>query len=394
MAEQKIKQRPNRLVSRIIRSTNVRSKKDIQQWRTALMQAENVDEPKRILLYNLYNEMLLDAHLSAEIERRLNALMGSDFSLYDKDGEAQVDATKLIQRNWFKNLVKYAWQSILWGHSLMEIETLTEEGKINSLRLINRLHVIPEKGIVTLKQGDSKGINYREDKKYASWLFEVGSHYDLGLLNKCVPHVLFKRFSQSAYSEYCEVLGIPPRVLKTDAYDEEHLNRSEDMVAGMGVSNYAVIGKNEEIEFVATPSSDGSVFTNLFKISSAEISKLIGGAVIGEDTQNGSRSKEQVSLELTRSTQEADKLFIEEFVNEQVLPRLLTLGYPVGDLVFRYTKDKNLDSLWEITSGLLQFKEVDNDFITQTFGIPVSDKKYPQDGGFNAHKKEEDNFFG
>lgn len=389
-----LKERPNKLITKIIRSTNARSKKDIQQWRVALQAAENADNPKRTLLYNLYNEILLDAHLTAEINRRLNAILATKFELYDENGTAQPEASKLLRKKWFRQLIQYAWESILWGHSLIEIEDLNEDGTINSVRLINRLHVLPESGIVTEKQGDEKGIDFRQSPQYAPWLFEMGSSYDLGLLNKCVPHVIFKRFAQSAYSEYCEVLGIPPRVLKTAAYDTESLNKSEDMVAGMGSSHYAVIGKDDDIVFVQTPSSDGSIFTNLFKVSSSELSKLIGGAVIGEDSQNGSRSKEEVGLKLVQSSQNSDKAMLQDFITEKVLPRLVELGYPVDGLNFEFLEEKDTMEELEIALKIAsQFEIADEgiEYINQTFGVPVTKQKEPQGfGGFGDAKNKMD----
>lgn len=373
-----VKQRPDKLIAKIVRATNARSKKDIQQWRTALQQAENAENPKRILLYNLYNEILLDAHLSAEIERRANALLGVGFELYDQNGNAQPEASAMIRKQWFRNFIRLAWEKVLWGHSLIEIDSLTADGLINSVRLVNRWHVIPERGIVTLKQGDEKGIDFRNDKKYAPWLFEVGEQDDLGLLNKCVPHIIFKRFAQSAYSEYCEVLGIPPRVLKTDSYDREHLNQSENMLANMGTNSYAVIGKNEEIVFVSPSASNGEIFTGLFSISSNEISKLIGGAVIGEASKDGSRAKEQVGLELNKMTTNSDKEMISSIINEEILPRLTEMGYPFGDLTFEFDVEKDLKEELNNALRIANQFELDQegiDYINKTFGVQVTKQK-------------------
>lgn len=397
--DRQFKERPNRLLSKIIASTNSRSKKDIQQWRSSLTQAENVDNPKRLLLYNIYNEILLDAHLTAEIKRRLNALLGSRFELKDEEGTSQPEATKLLQKKWFRKMTEYVWDHILWGHSLIEIESLTQDGLIGDVRLVNRWHVIPESGIVTLKQGDEKGIDFRNDKKYSPWLFEVGKRDDLGLLNKCIPHVIFKRFAQSAFSEYCEVLGVPPRVLQTDAYDTEHLDRSEDMMANMATNSYAVIGKDETIQFVDTHGGNGEIFTNLFKISGNELSKLIGGAVVGEDSKSGSRAKEQVAMDLTASTQIADKSMVEEYINENILPRLTEMGYPFQGLSFEFTREKNIKEQLDIALQISEQFEMDQqgiDYINKTFGVPIKQQKQATSFGAQANKDSKNNtdFFG
>ena len=225
MATPKLKERPNKLLSTVLKSNNARAKKDFNQWRTALQQAENVDNPKRILLYNLYAEIMLDSDLSADIEKRILEVTGSDANVLDATDKIDIEATNLIQKSWFSDLIRYGMESIFWGHSLTEIDRLNEKGEIVKIDLIPRRHVLPEKGIFTAKQGDEKGVLYREDLKMLAFLFEFGKNDNLGLLNKCAPHVLYMRFAQAAWSEFCEIFGMPVRYAKTNTKDKESLNR-------------------------------------------------------------------------------------------------------------------------------------------------------------------------
>jgi len=144
--------RPDRVVNKIIKSNNSRARKDISQWRTALQQAENVENPKRILLYNLYDEVLLDAHLTAEIDKRIQAVAGSEFELFDENGKPNTEASNLLRRKWFVQLLVHAMWSKFWGHSLVEVTQIDNDGKIVGTELLPRRHVIPEREIFTLKQ--------------------------------------------------------------------------------------------------------------------------------------------------------------------------------------------------------------------------------------------------
>ena len=365
--------RPNKLVDKIIASNTARARKDISSWRNALQQAENVYDPRRILLYNLYEELVLDAHLSSEIQKRILAVRGTSFSIYGlNDGTANTEKTHLLKKPWFYEFIDMAIESIFWGHSLIQIGEL-KQGEITEVKLINRKHVVPEKGRFVFHQIDTKGVQYREDVKYSPWLLEVGKSTDLGILNKTAPHVLYKRFSMSAWSEFCELFGMPIRVGKTNVKDLDSLNRMENMMVTMGPGNYLVCDNEEKIEFIETAKSNGEVYNNLIGITNAEISKLISGAVIGEASKGGSRSKEEVGERMGDRITLADKQFLEGYINDTLLPKLIALGYPLEGCGFRFEKSKDIDSLWKITQGLLQHKEVDNDFITKTFGIPVSD---------------------
>ncbi len=367
--------RPNKLVDKLVASNTARAKKDIQQWRSALQQAEGVENPKRTLLYRLYQELVLDAHLSAEMQKRTLAVTGSAFSIYlQKDGTAATEKTELLHRPWFFDFLTLAMESVFWGHSLVQIGDV-KEGEITEVTLIDRKHVIPEKGLFIAQESDENGIAYREDRKYSPWLFEIGSDRgNLGLLNKTAPHVLFKRFAQSAWSEFCEIFGMPIRVAKTNTKDQDSLDRMENMMVNTGAAKFAIIDEAEKLEFIEIAKSNGEVYDALINRSNSELSKLINGAVMGEDSKNGSRSKEEVSERTADGITRSDKLAIAGYINYTMIPKLIEHGYPLQGVGFRFEKNKDIQGLWEITKGLLEHKDVANDFITNTFGIPVTDK--------------------
>ena len=104
-----------------------------------------------------------------------------------------------------------------FGHSVVELST-DNEGRLAET-LIPRTHVVPEKGYILIQESDTKGIAYRDTKEYGMWILEFGARHDYGLLNKAVPHVLFKKFAEACWSELCEIYGVPPRYLKTDTSD-------------------------------------------------------------------------------------------------------------------------------------------------------------------------------
>lgn len=66
----------------IINELNVRSadrgKKDISYWRGALSGAESVYYPNRSRLYDLYEDVILDGHLSGVIAKRIDAVLNKE----------------------------------------------------------------------------------------------------------------------------------------------------------------------------------------------------------------------------------------------------------------------------------------------------------------------------
>jgi phage gp29-like protein len=375
--------RPNKLLDKLIASNVARARKDIKSWRTAMQVAETIDNPRRILLYNLYDELILDARVTTEIQKRILAVKGHPFNLVDKDGKANADLTNLFKQPWFYQFIEHAMNALFYGHSLIQISEIAD-GLIKKIELVNRRHVIPERGLFVFKQDDDKGISYRTDKQYAGWLIEVGAPKDLGLLSKAAPHVLYKRFTQSAWSEFTEIFGMPLRYGKTNVKDPESLNHMENMMINMGVASYAVIDNDEEITFVESARTDGAVYSNLINMCNAEISQLINGAVVGDASQGGSLAKEQVGERIGLSITDADIQFIESYINSELFPKLLSIGYPIADISISFEQSKSLSEIWTITQGLLNYYEVDEDFITQTFGVPVTEKRQSPAPNLNA----------
>lgn len=367
-------------MDKLVRSSQSRARKDITQWRSALQAAESVTNPKRLQLYNIYDEMLIDAHLTHEIQKRIGRVLGAEFILTDESGASNAEALKEIQKSWFNTLMRLAMESIFWGHSLIEITDLTSEGKIGRIEMIPRRHVRPELGMIINRQSDEQGPVYRNDPTLEQWLFEFGESDNLGLINKTVPHILFKRFAQSAWSEYCEIFGMPLRIGRTNTRDDWSLDRMETMLQDMATASYAVIDKDEDIEMKESEKTDGKVYEGLMNYSSNEVSKLINGSVIGESSESGSRAKEEIGLEIQEQITAADKLWLASCINEVVIPKLINLGYPLTGLTFEFEETKDINEEWKIVDGVLQHYDVDPDYITETFGVPVIGLKQNSSG--------------
>lgn len=368
-----ITERPDKVVSQIIKTNKIRGRKAINDWTQANNQAGNAENPKRALLYSLYEELVIDGEIYAEWEtKRKLRVLANDFNLLDANNKPDETATDQLKTTWFNDFVSLAMDSKLWGHSLIEVDKINTDGLIASIELVRRKHVIPEKGLITIKVGDEKGIAYRDDAQINQWLFEVGKTEDLGLLNICAPYVLFMRFALSAWSEFCEVFAMPLRVGKTQSKDTTSLNKMNDMLLEMATASYAVIDKDEEIQFIESNKTDGSVYNGLMTLCASKISKILNGAVIGEATQSGSRAKEQVGQQINELVTLSDTIWLEGIVNDIVLPKLIVLGYPFDGLKFKYIKQKDLAKSLEIVKGLSSagFKPT-VEWVQDEFGIPL-----------------------
>lgn len=375
-----VSKRTSGYIHKIAPKSISRARQDMASWTTALRQAENVDAPKRVLLQKLYNNIRVDALLSSQIENRKMITLSSSFSLKKGDTIDTNSTAILKQLPWFGELVNHIIDSRFYGPTLIEIIT-DNFGNIKVV-LVPRTNIIPEKGIMLLDETQTTGIDYRNVKEYGSWLLEFGNPADLGLLNKAVPHVLFKRFAQSCWSELCEIYGIPPRVMKTNTQDPTMLTRAENMMRDMGAAAWFIIDENEEFEFAKGADSNGDVYNNLIRLCNNEMSLLISGAVIGQDTKNGNESKEKVSINQLTQLANSDKSHIEGYMNTVVLPALAKIGLLAEGLMFGYDPQEDLQELYTRTIGFLTHYQIDPDWVKTKFGIEITGIK---EGGSPAN---------
>jgi hypothetical protein len=356
-----------------------RTRQDILSWNLALNQARASENPKFYGLQLLYNEIVSDALLSSQLENRRLKSLSTPFIFNDLKGNLVEDLTALLQnQTWVADLNRHILNSRYYGHSLIEFTYVNGVLKTN---LIPRTNVDPVNGRVYPDYTDDKFIEYRKMNEYGSWILEFGDANNLGLLNTCVPHVLMKRFAQSCWSELCEIYGIPPRVMKTNTHDQGMLRRGEKMMKDMGAASWFIIDSSEDFQFATGVSTNGDVYKNLIGLCNNEMSLTIQGAVLGQDTVNGNRSKEEASQSMLQDLVDSDLTLLEQYWNSTVIPGLVQIYTEIkGDTIYAYPKAKDLDKLWTMVKEAWTQYDVSADWVADTFGIPVEQKKPLQAG--------------
>ena len=210
------KKRVQKMIIDLQRATDALTRQDMQDWRQAWQMAINVDSPNRQRIYDIYRDAMIDLHLSGCIEQRKGFVMSRSFKLVDTAGNENEEARHYLEQSWFKQLLKYALDSIYWGHSLIELGDITTDGDgcvcYDGVKLIPRKHVIPEYGRVVsdLGQDWTSGIEYRQPP-YSDWLIEAGLSDDLGLLLKAATQTIPKKNMLAFWDTFGEIFGMPMR---------------------------------------------------------------------------------------------------------------------------------------------------------------------------------------
>lgn len=362
------------LIQRITEKQASQTARDMQHWRRAKQVATRVDLPKRDLLDDLVNDLLYDTHLSSQMELRRDRSLAKPYTILKADGSTDEETTALLsQSGAFSMLMQIALETPLFGHSLVEILPAPEG--LFSANLLPRRHVVPKLGWILFDLSDSKGYDYRSDPGYGKTLIEMGDPNDLGILFDCAPATIYKRYAMASWSEFCEIYGIPPRVLKINTDDSEAMQRAADMMQRMGSANWAIVDKDEDLSFAAGVSDNGNIFQKLIYAAKEDVSLKICGATLGQDTQYGNRSKEESSLELLEAKCSSDRRMLERIMTSTVLPALARQGFIPEGLRFAYPQEEDKEALWTRTVSLLPYYNVDEEWIRNTFGVEITDAK-------------------
>lgn len=152
-------QRRDGYITKVVPKAISRARADIASWKSALRSAENIENPKRAKLYNLYDDALLDAHLTSQIELRMQHTLSIPFVLKRDNQEAEEETGLLKSAQWANELNRYILWSIFCGHSVIEFTT-SQLGALE-VTLLPRNNIIPEKGMLLLTEDADKGIEYR-----------------------------------------------------------------------------------------------------------------------------------------------------------------------------------------------------------------------------------------
>ncbi|MBS2100699.1 phage portal protein family protein [Carboxylicivirga linearis] len=381
------------IITQLVNEFQDRARSDIKKWRQALSAFEDVDNPKSAPLQDLIRNLMTDGHLMSQIDIRNAATLCSRFYIRDKNGEEIEERTKLLETEWFYDLMEHLLDSVYRGYSVLE---LTDPATMK-WDLIPRRNVIPSTNMVLFEAGGDKGIDFTEPI-FARTIIHRYHKDRHGILNDIIPQLIWKRNAQQTWADFSERFGIPLVSAETSITDERELKRIESMMRQLGRAAQAVLPEGAKITIhdAATKGDPHKVFLEQITITNNEISKrVVGGTMLSDDGSSLSQS-EVHERTLDDKISESDKRMIEFTVTGQLIPLLRTWGFPFQDgdeFVFDRSEELTLKELWEIVNGVLTHYDVEEEWISRRFNVPIIGKKQTiNNTGLNASAALSTNF--
>jgi hypothetical protein len=361
----------------VVKTQLMRERQDVKKWRDALTSAESIQMPNRSPLMRVYQDIVLDAHLSALIKTRKHLLTSSPFNLYS-NGEVDEEATKVVNQQWFFEFLNLALDSVFYGYEVIQFGDI-KDNKFQWVKKIPEQYLVPEFGVIKKSFGaEITGIKYGE-KPYDVWCISVGNpQYDFGLLNYATPLIIYKRNALGFWAQYTELFGVPTRTIQTNTRDASRRKNAEDMLDNMGSAGWGVLDLDDIYKEEKGSGSDAyNVFDKLIDRSNSEISKLILGVTMATD-DGSSRSQAEVHENILKKYAISDKRMITSLINDKLLPLLKFHRIIPENINEFYFEDIDVLEVMDIETIVKDLKDsfdFNTDELTDKFGLTITKKE-------------------
>lgn len=369
-----------------ITSINVRmpnrSTQNIESWRNAIRSFENLTNPSRVGLYDLYDDIELDGQVISTWDKRSDALTNKRL-LFKRDGDEDEEITKLLNSPDMRLFVKEIHKAISYGFTLIQVNNIwydeDEERYRISWDLIPRKHVHPEPGFECISKEQSiatKDFLYLK-KPLSDYMVWAGDPKDKGILAAVAQYVIYKRGGFGDWAQFSEMFGMPFRELSYDDYDEATRVKLEQAMEDWGAAGYLIKPKGAELTLHDTGGSTSSadVYDLLISKCDAAISKIIlGNTLTTEQGEIGSQALGEVHKEAESEKNASDQLFILSVLNTRFRAVLKRFGFNLtgGEIMYEglETDWEKLKTKWDVVKEISDKVPVDDDFIYEEFDIP------------------------
>lgn len=351
-----------------------RNRIDISKWRYALENAENAYYPDRRDLIEIFEELILDPYISEAMKKRVRRVRNTPALVFDKNGERDMEKTKILQSTWFQDFIEGVINSEFWGFSLLELKI--EKGNVMECVLIPRNLVYPEFGKVsTYNANGSDGIDFYQ-KPYFNYLIFAGSKTDLGLLNKLAPYAIYKRATLVNWADHSEVFGMPIRIYEYDPAQPGAKAEAEASARAIGSLAYIVVPKGTGLTLEG---GDGTAKPDMYETFRQSLNAEMVIAILGQTmtTEAGSSRSQAEVHERTEADIFADDLYrVQLFANNNLVPRLVNFGIlDEGDtIVFDKTEKLTIEQQLKMDLALCEVVDVPMSYLYEKYNIPIPEK--------------------
>jgi len=311
-----------------------------------------------------------DAHVASVLETLESQIVGERYMLARQNENGKyikdVEETKKIQGTQFVKIIRGIVEAKLYGYTALEISPIRDPytGKLKEVNQIERRNILPDQRRITKRQGVwSPGWSF-DDPQYKDNYVLINSG-TLGTFSATTPLVLAKKFTMANYVNFSHTYGQPIIHGKTESENIADRQRLAQDITNAAEKKVIVTGLEDDISIKAfTMSNSEKIFTSLIELVDKDVSNLIlGSESMAGATQSyvGSTNAHQ---EIFRDRVDVYREYIENVMNEEIIPRLVKMGYLRPGNEFKYSKRLEIST----TDQIELYK-----FLTDKYEIPAAE---------------------
>ncbi|MDT8346855.1 MAG: DUF935 family protein, partial [Flavobacteriaceae bacterium] len=372
--------RKDNIILQVAKAFKDRSRKDIQNWRLAIAAAENIEQPMFTRFADLVDDLKTDGTFKTAVMLRSTTTLSTGFQVRNRrTGDLNEEATELLQQKWFYNFLSKNIEAIIYGARVIEFIAFNEQ-KIDFCVIPPRNTVPSIKRIYPDLSKPKNFIRY-DNPEHQAWVVELSPEETFGIINDIIPNLIWKRNVAQSWAEFCEKFGMPLISATTNNNNTKNIDQVEKQLLALAEASVGVFPEGTTIKFDEANRTDAyNVYQKFIEHNSSEISSvLVGSNTLSKDASN--RAQTQVhENSLDYKISQSDRRNIQFTINDKLFPILRMQGYNMlsEDDVFEWIEAKeelDLSQYWDIVSGVMQEHEVDTDWLSKTFSIPIIGKK-------------------
>lgn len=360
------------------------------QYKNIVSQVEDgtiMDDRSRLI--DQYESCYIqNAHLQGTIATLFSQLIGKRYMLAKEDANGKMirdpEQSKICQGSQFEKIIRAIIEAKFYGYSLIEImpEIDPETGLLKEVNSIERRNVLPDQRRVIQRWGQwSPGWDLDAEQYRHNYIL-VNSG-DFGIFAATTPNILAQKYTLSNWVNFSHTYGQPIIHGKTGAEDNDSRKRLARKIASAAQNKVLVTGKEDEIDIKTfTMSNSEKIYQSLVEHVDKENDSLILGS---ESMAGGTQSyvgSTKAHENIYRQRILSYRTYIENVMNEQVMPVLRYWGLVTEDVYFRYMNkvemsDENKIKLIDVLTNKY---EIDPEEINKEWGITVGRQRNFESG--------------
>lgn len=362
------------------------------RYKSVVSQVDNgvvMDDRSRLI--DLYDSCYVqNAHLQGVQETLYSMLTGDRYMLARQNENGKwvkdVKQSKIAQGTQFEKIIKGALDAMMYGYTLLEISNKVDEktGRLVEVNSIERRNVLPDQRRVVQTQHQwSPGWDIdQEQYKHNYVLINSGG---FGMYAATTPLILAQKYTLSNWVNFSHTYGQPIIHGKTISEDSASRRKLANDMASAAQNKIIVTGKDDEIDIKNFAASNSEkIYDNLI----AYVDKCVSNLILGSESMAGGDQSYVGSTkaheEILRARIKTYRNYIENVINEQVLPILKYWNLIEEDVFFKYSKQvdmSNKDKI-ELTKLLVTNYEFSSDEVENLWGVTVGKQRVETFGGF------------